>query len=306
MKINLVKYRIEYCAIGNMELPEFSGSTFRGVFGHALKQLACLNLNEDCSNCELSQQCIYTNIFETKPPIDDIPPFPGMNHIPHPFVLRPEIGMNSRINRNESFALELNIFGQFIEWSHYFLKALQNMGKMGAGKKNGKFKLIQIIDRVTNSIIYKNNKWEIEPEIESLSLVSESPESVISLQTNSLLRFVKKGRVLKELTPEILFKEASRRFKLLAHYYGEVDDAYDYKSMIDSAKNIKFKSNLSLKKISRYSNRRNKFIAIDGFTGSIIMENVPAMNYALLKILEETHLGKGTAMGLGHLKISKS
>lgn len=32
-------------------LPEYKGSTFRGVFGRALKDVVCVSRNNDCPKC---------------------------------------------------------------------------------------------------------------------------------------------------------------------------------------------------------------------------------------------------------------
>jgi len=306
MKLSIIKYTIEYQALEKLILPEYSGSSFRGVFGHALKQLSCMNLNEECKICDLSKQCIYSNIFETRPPEGDNPPFPGMSHIPHPFILRPGFGFKNEIMAGDTFSVDLNVFGDFIEWSNYFLKSLQNIGKMGVGKGNGKFSLERIIDRTSGSVVFEKDTWILTPEQETLFLEDGTNMQTIQMQINTQLRFVKKGRVVKMLTPEILFKEASRRFKTMVHYYGKLDDNYDYQTIIDNAIKINYQADLSFKKISRYSNRRRKYIDIDGLTGTMTMKNVPQLNYALLKVLEEVHLGKSTGMGLGHIKIWKS
>jgi hypothetical protein len=46
-------------------LPYFKGSTFRGVFGHALKKVVCALKNQECNTCLLNKRCIYTQVFET-------------------------------------------------------------------------------------------------------------------------------------------------------------------------------------------------------------------------------------------------
>jgi len=300
MKLDINKYTIEYTVLEKLVLPEYSGSTFRGVFGHALKQLSCINMNEDCSICQHSKECIYSLVFETKSPENDIPPFPGMNYIPHPFILRPGKKTMGHLRAGDVFSLELNIYGRFIDWSHYFLKALQNTGKIGAGKGKGKFRLNRIVDRASGNVLYRDGAYFSSPVTETLSLNYEKSYNNIQMQIITMLRFVKNRRMVDDLTPEILFKEGSRRFRILVHYYGQIDDEYDYRSIIESAKTIRFQNNLSVKKISRYSNRRNKYINIDGLIGNMFMEGVPPQNYALLKVLEETHLGKSTVMGIGY------
>ena len=53
-------------------LPHFTGSTFRGVFGRALKGLVCVARHDDCADCPLVRRCVYTNVFEVRSR-DDLP-----------------------------------------------------------------------------------------------------------------------------------------------------------------------------------------------------------------------------------------
>ncbi|MFB3926226.1 MAG: hypothetical protein ACE14T_09240 [Syntrophales bacterium] len=46
-------------------LPAYKGSSFRGVFGHALKKVACALRHRECRECILRLQCIYVHTFET-------------------------------------------------------------------------------------------------------------------------------------------------------------------------------------------------------------------------------------------------
>jgi hypothetical protein len=57
----------EYHFIGILEddalLPPFKGSTFRGVFGRALKEVVCALKRQECPTCLLRSQCVYTQVF---------------------------------------------------------------------------------------------------------------------------------------------------------------------------------------------------------------------------------------------------
>jgi hypothetical protein len=65
-------------------LPVFKGSTFRGVFGVALKKVVCALKQQECAACLLREQCLYARIFETPSRPGDGRPSP-----PHPFVIEP-------------------------------------------------------------------------------------------------------------------------------------------------------------------------------------------------------------------------
>ena len=46
------------------ELPCYKGSTFRGVFGRALKKVVCALKQQECETCLLNTKCIYARVFE--------------------------------------------------------------------------------------------------------------------------------------------------------------------------------------------------------------------------------------------------
>ncbi len=48
-------------------LPPYKGSTFRGVFGHALKRVTCALKRQSCDDCMLRSKCVYPFVFETVP-----------------------------------------------------------------------------------------------------------------------------------------------------------------------------------------------------------------------------------------------
>jgi hypothetical protein len=69
-------------------LPAYKGSTFRGVFGHALKEVVCAIGKTDCTDYLAGPQCLCHRVFETpaRPPgrLAGRTPSP-----PHPFVIEP-------------------------------------------------------------------------------------------------------------------------------------------------------------------------------------------------------------------------
>jgi hypothetical protein len=48
----------------NAVLPPFKGSTFRGIFGRALKKVICVLKHQECTECLLSSKSVYVQIFE--------------------------------------------------------------------------------------------------------------------------------------------------------------------------------------------------------------------------------------------------
>lgn len=95
--MNLGKYEFHCQFESQAILPYFKGSTFRGVFGQALKKVVCVLKTQECDSCLLKERCLYALVFETsaaiKPPDD-----PKIISPPHPFVIEPPLN-----NKNSFF-----------------------------------------------------------------------------------------------------------------------------------------------------------------------------------------------------------
>jgi hypothetical protein len=84
----LSRYELRLQARQSASLPAFLGSTLRGAFGHALKEVVCMMSHRDCSHCLVADRCIYPYLFETPVPAH-LPQLRGQQQAPHPFILAP-------------------------------------------------------------------------------------------------------------------------------------------------------------------------------------------------------------------------
>jgi hypothetical protein len=96
-------------------LPPYKGSTFRGVFGRALKAVTCALRREDCTTCLLLHQCVYAKVFE----ISFASCEQGRPSPPHPFVREPPLTLQTHFEPGESFDFSLLLFGQTNQYLPY-------------------------------------------------------------------------------------------------------------------------------------------------------------------------------------------
>jgi len=90
--LSILRLDFRLRAEASVVLPPFLGSTLRGAFGRALKQVFCFVPHEDTENCWFAEACPYQYIFESKNlgtiPADELHTFlKGQKEFPHPFVL---------------------------------------------------------------------------------------------------------------------------------------------------------------------------------------------------------------------------
>ena len=242
------KYRFS-CHFQNPAiLPPYKGSTFRGVFGHALKNIVCTFISHTCDQCLLVQQCVYVKIFEShRLNIQPIADMKQMTSMPSPFVIEPPLTQKTHYEPNESFDFDLLLFGAMNEMLPYFIYAFDQIGKIGVGKyidnQHGQFKLNTVIFQ--DNVIYHSTEKQLH-EIENIEPLTLKPEINISKKTFSLklnfgtpLRFKIDRRLSKTLSFEQLVRAMLRRVSFLLTCYGAGNPNLDYQSFIEKAKSIK-------------------------------------------------------------------
>ncbi len=84
-------YRFHFTAKSTLQLPSYTGSTWRGALGHALRRTACVTNSQDCRGCMLSASCAHGYLFES-PPQNSSGMLARSTAVPHPYVLRPSAG----------------------------------------------------------------------------------------------------------------------------------------------------------------------------------------------------------------------
>lgn len=290
-------------------LPPFKGSTFRGVFGIALKKVICPLKKQDCTLCLLRGRCIYLEIFE-KPPATDKPGIPSP---PHPFILEPPLSYQTEYQPGEGFALNLILLGTANENLPYFVYAVEQMGRQGIGKKTaGKrstFRLKEI--RNGDRLVYDSAKGDFyRPEPQQLALENFEREIVgqrwerLSLRLLTPLRLKFENRLQAELPFHVLIRAALRRIAQLNQHFGDGEPKLDYTGLVARAHEVKIeRADLRWFDWKRYSNRQEQSMLMGGMIGEITYRGDLTEFLPLLRYCEKVHLGKATTFGLGQIQV---
>jgi hypothetical protein len=303
------KYRF-ICRLENDAiLPAYKGSTFRGVFGHALKKVTCALKQKECDKCLLQQSCLYSLVFEAPHSTNknSNPRFPTP---PHPFVIEPPLTSQTHYPDGSYLKYNLLLFGEYNTKLPYFIYAFDCMGKIGIGKRikgmRGKFSLKRV--QSDDQLIYENHecKVKIPDTLQSLSfndlnnIPGESKRLRLNLHTPLRLKF--RNQLQAELPFHILVRATLRRISSLFFYYGNGEPSFDYKSLIHEANQIQIvDSDLKWIDWRRYSNRQDQAMLMGGITGSIVYEGKLSKYLPLIKICSKVHLGKQSTFGLGKI-----
>jgi len=306
------KYEFRCCFETEARLPAYKGSTFRGVFGHALKSVVCALKRQTCEQCLLKAQCIYALVFETQ---HAIPPPPGARIVapPHPFVIEPPATAKADFVAEDVFDFNLLLFGQINRHLPYFIYAFDQMGKIGVGQKlngrRGRFALKAV--RHNGRSIYSGEDQRLDMSADFSRLILKKPEQVpspngsrlkITLKTPLRLKF--QNRLAAELPFHLLVRAMLRRVDTLLRCYGDQEPNLDFKGLVRRAEavhTVASESDLRWYDWQRYSQRQDQKMLMGGMLGSVTYEGAIGEFLPLIDFCEQTHIGKQTAFGLGRL-----
>lgn len=314
--LDIYRFRIRLKLSGELVTPRYKGSLLRGAFAWSFRNTVCVTKQPVCDSCMLKDNCSYFKIFETELPVSEIPYMKGIKKVPHPFVLIPPINEQLRWNTGEILEIELKLFGSSVQLLPYFVYVFKNIGKIGLGKDNTQYELINF----TN---IAGNGWEHEvlaPDGENLSLdykaisISEvlntdlTGENRIQLNFTTPLRIQEMGKVVRkrdEITPKKLLINISRRYLALAGLYGK--DGFVEEFPLFNFENISIvENNLQYYDWGRYSNKQKVYLDMSGFTGTITLTGELDEIIPWLKIGSQINMGKNSAFGLGKFEVTES
>lgn len=329
------KYQFNCRLESDAFMPPYKGSTFRGVFGTALKRVVCALKRQECETCLLREKCLYTLAFETRLAMQ-VPKGARFALPPHPFVIEPPLTEQTRFENGSTFDCSLILFGDMNRSLPYFVYAFDQMGKIGIGKRiNGKRGRFLLESAACNGRkIYSHEKQELDQSktAEDLNLIEDQPTQKperhmirrrpkiklgggtpkvetdtthkIKVEFKTPLRLKFENRLKAELPFHILVRAMLRRSSSLFEVYGSGEPDLDYKGMIERAKNVTIAENrLSWFDWQRYSNRQETKMFMGGMVGSVTYEGKLEDYLPLLEFSEKTHLGKNTSFGLGKIML---
>jgi len=295
------------------ELPGYKGSTFRGVFGHALKFVVCTLKRQTCDTCLLKAQCIYARVFETHLTVS-LPQNARMSAATHPFVIRPPQTEKTRYAKGDPFSFSLLLFGEMNHHLPYFIYAFDRMGRLGVDKKingcRGRFTLEKVTHEGRTIYAHMDQRLTMDNPLLSLELSSlpdpSAEQRSLRLTINTPLRLKFDNRLTANLSFHLLTRSMLRRVSSLLSVYGSGEPQLDYKGLVKRATHIKnTESTLHWFDWKRYSARQDQKMLMGGMLGTVTYTGALDEFLPLITFCEKTHIGKQTAFGLGEISVNK-
>jgi len=309
-KLYFHKYQINLKPVDYINLPPNKGSTFRGVFGYALRKFICPVKRTDCDECILKYRCVYSTTFET--PIPDEHPFSKKyKNIPPPYLIEPPATNKLHFIEKDMISFNLITIGKADEYLPYFVMVLKEMEKKGIGRGRGKFEIMSI-ESVSNDgskiVIYDNSNQFLKISSNKIDINCFNSEKLnveeISLIIETPLRLKVGNRLTSEIPFNILALRLLERAFLLAHFHCDAK-IEDYKNYLDGAEGIEVtNADLHWSDWERYSSRQDTKMKLGGLVGKITYSGDLLKFLTLLRFGENLHVGKATTFGNGKYRIN--
>lgn len=264
-----------------IQFPAYAGSTWRGVFGRALRRTVCVTREPTCTACLLARTCVYRQVFET--PAQQEPLLEKIDIAPHPYILRPLATSGKRYAPEDVFTLGLTLIGTATDYAPYIIHALQQAGERGIGKGDGRYALESV-------------------EAQALPPMPALPKRV-TVRLLTPLRLLQNGTPVRagRFTFARFIMTVIRRISLLHAYHTGKALGVDFKALSQQAAGVALlEAQLYWHEWSRYSNRQQAKVPMDGLLGRFeVAGEALTPFWEWLWWGQWVHAGKGAVMGMG-------
>jgi CRISPR-associated endoribonuclease Cas6 len=316
--ISLTVLRAEYRVGRDGALPEYLGSTLRGVFGHALRAVSCAEPDSPCASCPRIDRCAAGAMFDSSggegSAARNAGDGAGGFDRPRPYVLDVPPRRSAAYSAGESIRLGVTLVGRARIWSPWVIAALDGIGRLGLGVERQPVSLVRL-----TAIGPAGTELELDPrshgigaripELSGAAIVAEGPapadQAIIVLTTPADLQ--QKGRRLDRLDGPAFFRRLIRRVGTLAETYGSPPPGAptcDYHALAELADRVEVvDQEISTQTWERYSNRREAKHPLCGLVGRALFAGIAEPLWPYLVLGQWVHQGKGASFGQGRYAV---
>lgn len=299
----VARYQFNFEVQDTLHLNFYSGSMLRGVFGHALRHLACMTKMANCKECPLYRTCPYPEIFETPPPENHS--LQDFSQIPAPYVIEPP-PMGEKVYRvGEKLSFSMVLIGRAIHQLPLIIFAWQRAFSRGVGKYESCAKLLNVIyqpNQKQAEVIFntQENETILEHSITVEEPLCSAQQNHIHLKILTPLRIQQQGRVLShDLQGRDFLMSLVRRYYLLQEFHGENYQPPNFSELAENAHAVRCENKLKWCSWDRYSNRQQQKMTMGGVIGELSLSGELKPFLALLHLGQWFHAGNKTSFGMG-------
>lgn len=306
-RLPVTRYRFDCIAQTPIRLPDYAGSLLRGAFGRALRQVACITRERDCTPCALNAGCPYTAVFAPGKPGTPHPRLQN-SEIPAPYVIEPPVWGARVVEPGAGFVFHMVLIGRAREHLPIIILAWRRALARGLGPGDGTGDIATVVTE-TGQTVYTPTQDSIaahESAVPQTPTLTEPPATV-TLRFSTPLRLQQNGNALPphRLTPRPLILAAARRASLLAEFHGAdgTPPSVGWKALAAEAEALGDERRLEWRDWTRYSSRQQQTMTLGGVVGDWRLKGEFTHAWPWLYLGQWLHVGKETVFGLGGYRL---
>ena len=303
----VARYRFRFTVQTPISLPEYAGSMLRGVFGQALRRIACMTREPHCPACPLHATCPYTLIFETPPPASHS--LRRVNAVPNPYAIEPPPWGARAYRPEEDLVFDMVLFGHALEKLPLVIFAWQRAFARTVGYGTAALSDVLLVAPRGEESVWDAVARRVRGHQYRLFLPDLAGGN-FRLTFDTPLRLQDQGAGGKALPPDSLtagrlLMDLVRRISLLAEFHADCIPAWNFQEMKRAAASVSLSHCLRWRNWKRWSNRQNKETTPNGLVGQVNLHHVPECFHEPLQLGQWTHLGKSATFGLGRYALEE-
>lgn len=287
----VVRLRLQAVVERPVRWPEYQGSALRGLWGHALREQACVTGRPVCEGCPMQANCSYIRLFEPTPPThartySDMTP---------PYVIEPG-NAKRELDPGETYVFHQVLFGAAIEQWPLVLSAWRRAFSRRLGWSQGAMRLVK-----AQWVMWSTGQEANTPQVLDWQSESQAPLGAnIVVHTPMFLK--RSGRPLHPdaLTAADIVWAAVRRVAEVSELHLMRDTGLDFAALKQAAQGLRLENpQWRFERFQRWSNRQKRHTPLTGITGTAELVGDIAAFWPVLQIAQALHLGGKTSFGLG-------
>lgn len=308
VKLKIARYRFFFRVTEPLCLPDYAGSTLRGVFGHALMQLSGIEKNDIKHKTPLFVRSPYAQVFEPQQTIGE-GLLNSLSDAPVPYVIEAPVVPARIYQPGEVLTFDMVLMGVALSHLPMIILAWRRALLHGIGRQNrGKAELTQVLYVAElPQIIYSLERPIVVAHDQWLKFPCFSTSESLHLIFNTPLRLQHSGSLLNvsELTAGVFLRNLIRRFSICVQLQNPQQalslDVAQLNQLADTVQGI---ARMRLQHWKRYSSRQKRVMNLNGLVGHWLLHDVPVELLPYVWLGQYLHVGKNTSFGLGGYVIS--
>lgn len=311
--LQLARYRFHWRVTTPLLLPPYASSALRGVYGHALRRLACLTRAGDCKGCAVLTNCPYPALFEPQRvprPSGTAAGMPALATyaIETPFAnasLQPP--KESRYRPGDRYAFDMVLMTPAaIAQLPLIMATWRQAFAHGVGPQDGKAELLRVEhlapEEPANNI-YSSASPQLQRHKVALAMPKFSQTEYVQLHLQTPLRIAHQGRLIREpaMSASLFLRHLIRRvsFQACAQQTDafSLDDIHQLNALADQVQ--EGERQLRWCDWERNSSRQKQKMKLGGLIGHWQLLQVPPPLLPFIYLGQWVHVGKECAFGLG-------